>query len=205
METLDSTHPFQVITDHKNLEYVKSAKRLNPCQAHWSLFFTRFQFTKTYRAGSKNSKADALSRQHDHPQTESKPKSILPPSVIIVPITWDLMDEIQIAQQNEPTLQGCPPNKHYVPGNLRLRVMQWDYTLLCSGHPGISRTLHLMQNLFWWPSMIKDVANYVKSCSFCAQSKTQRITLWFATTFGHSPTPMVTPFNRFYHQSTSVE
>ncbi|KAK3506575.1 hypothetical protein QTP70_009901 [Hemibagrus guttatus] len=35
-----STHPFQVITDHKNLEYIKSAKRLNPRQARWSLFFT---------------------------------------------------------------------------------------------------------------------------------------------------------------------
>ncbi len=42
-----ATHPFQVITDHKNLEYIKSAKRLNPRQAPWALFFTRFQFTVT--------------------------------------------------------------------------------------------------------------------------------------------------------------
>lgn len=49
-------HPFQIITDHKNFEYIKNAKRLNPRQAHWSLFFlTRFQFTVTYRPGSKNS------------------------------------------------------------------------------------------------------------------------------------------------------
>lgn len=27
------TYPFQVIMDHKNLEYIKIAKRLNPCQA----------------------------------------------------------------------------------------------------------------------------------------------------------------------------
>ncbi|KAL0164283.1 hypothetical protein M9458_040036 [Cirrhinus mrigala] len=58
-------HPFQVITDHKNLEYIKGAKRLNPRQARWALFFTRFDFTVTYRPGSKNSKADALSRKHD--------------------------------------------------------------------------------------------------------------------------------------------
>ncbi len=60
-----AAHPFQVITDHKNLEYIKSAKRLNPRQARWALFFTRFQFTVTYRPGSKNSKADALSRRYD--------------------------------------------------------------------------------------------------------------------------------------------
>lgn len=51
-------HPFQVITDHKNLEYIKSAKRLNPRQTRWSLFFSRFRFTVTYLPGSKNSKAD---------------------------------------------------------------------------------------------------------------------------------------------------
>ncbi|KAK3574387.1 hypothetical protein QTP86_006576 [Hemibagrus guttatus] len=169
-----STYPFQVITDHKNLEYIKSAKRLNPRQARWSLFFTRFQFTVTYRPGSKNSKADALPRRHDPPQAASKPEPILPPSIIIAPVTWDLMDEIQREQQSEPTPPGCPPTKHYVPSNLRIRVLQWVHTSLCSGHPGISRTLRLTQNSFWWPSMVKDVATYVKSCSVCAQSKTPK-------------------------------
>ncbi len=55
-------HPFMVITDHKNLEYIRSAKRLNPRQVRWALFFTRFQFTITYRPGGKNIKADSLSR-----------------------------------------------------------------------------------------------------------------------------------------------
>uniref|UniRef100_A0A8C1SBK1 Gypsy retrotransposon integrase-like protein 1 n=1 Tax=Cyprinus carpio TaxID=7962 RepID=A0A8C1SBK1_CYPCA len=169
-----STHPFQVITDHKNLEYIKSAKRLNPHQAHWSLFFTRFQFTVTYRPGSKNSKADALSRRHDRPLTDHQPESILPPSIIIAPDTLDLMDEIQREQRNEPAPQGCPANKQYVPSRLRLRVMQWVHTSLCSGHPGISHTLHLTQNSFWWPAMVKDVTNYVKSCFVCAQSKTPK-------------------------------
>ncbi|KAK3539704.1 hypothetical protein QTP70_012035 [Hemibagrus guttatus] len=53
-------HPFQVLTDHRNLEYLRGAKRLNPRQARWALFFTRFVFTVTYRPGSKNGKADAL-------------------------------------------------------------------------------------------------------------------------------------------------
>ncbi|KAK3527107.1 hypothetical protein QTP86_010887, partial [Hemibagrus guttatus] len=54
-------HPFLVLTDHKNLEYLRDAKRLNPRQARWALFFTRFNFTIYYRPGSKNVKADALS------------------------------------------------------------------------------------------------------------------------------------------------
>ena len=35
--------PFQVWTDHKNLEYLHTAKRLNSRQAQWALFFARFR------------------------------------------------------------------------------------------------------------------------------------------------------------------
>ncbi|CAJ0941203.1 unnamed protein product [Ranitomeya imitator] len=55
-------HRVVVLTDHKNLTYLESAKRLNPRQARWSLFFSRFDFVDSYLPGSKNVKADALSR-----------------------------------------------------------------------------------------------------------------------------------------------
>ncbi len=44
-----AAHPFLVLTDHKNLQYLREAKRLNPRQARWALFFTRFQFKISYR------------------------------------------------------------------------------------------------------------------------------------------------------------
>ncbi|KAL0152240.1 hypothetical protein M9458_051963 [Cirrhinus mrigala] len=132
-----ATHPFQVITDHKNLEYIKSAKRLNPRQARWALFFTRFQFSVTYRPGSKNSKADALSRRHDLPLENQNPEPILPPTVILAPISWDLMEEIQREQQHEPPPANCPPGKHYVPAPLRQRVLKWVHSSLSSGHPDL--------------------------------------------------------------------
>lgn len=31
-------HPFTVLTDHKNLKYLRKAKSLNPCQARWDFF-----------------------------------------------------------------------------------------------------------------------------------------------------------------------
>ncbi len=54
--------PFIFWTDHKNLEYIRTAKRINSRQARWALFFVRFRFTISYRPGSKNGKPDALSR-----------------------------------------------------------------------------------------------------------------------------------------------
>lgn len=81
-----ATHPFVVLTDHKNLEYLRMAKRLNPRQARWSLFFSRFNFTVTYRPGSKNTKADALSRQYEGEQVPQQPDTIIPSTLIVAPI-----------------------------------------------------------------------------------------------------------------------
>ncbi len=139
-------HPFQVITDHKNLEYIKDTNRLNPRQARWALFFTRFNFTVTYRPGSKNSKADALSRIHDPTDSQTRPETILLSSIIIAPIRWDIMEEIQQAQQEEPSPTECPTGKVYVPSSLHSRIIQWVHTSLASGHPGINRTTALVRN-----------------------------------------------------------
>lgn len=161
-----ATHPFLVITDHKNLEYIKAAKRLNPRQARWSLFFTRFQFAVTYRPGSKNGKADALSRRHDLSQHEYVPVSILPPSVIIAPVTWDLMEEIQREQQVEPTPPQCPRNKQYVPQSLRVRVMQWVHTSL-SADTLVSQVLFIYSKTcsggHQWEKMLRTMLKLVKS------------------------------------------
>jgi len=59
-------HPFEVWTDHKNLEYFRSAKKLNRRQARWSLYLARFDFALHHRPGKTMGKSDALSRRADH-------------------------------------------------------------------------------------------------------------------------------------------
>lgn len=53
-------HVFTILTDHKNLEYIRRVKHLNSWQARWELFFSRFDLKITYQPGSKDGKADAL-------------------------------------------------------------------------------------------------------------------------------------------------
>ncbi|KAK3539324.1 hypothetical protein QTP70_000236 [Hemibagrus guttatus] len=81
-------HPFTVLTNHKNLEYLRAAKRLNPRQARWALFFTRFNFTISYWPGSKNTKANALSRMFTPEESPETPEPILPENIFLSPITW---------------------------------------------------------------------------------------------------------------------
>ena len=56
----------EVLSDHKNLEYFRTAKVESQRHARWSLFFDRFQFLINYVAGKDNGRADALSRRPDY-------------------------------------------------------------------------------------------------------------------------------------------
>ncbi|KAL0195414.1 hypothetical protein M9458_008986 [Cirrhinus mrigala] len=150
-----STHPFTIITDHKNLQYLREARRLNPRQARWALFFTRFNFTITYRPGSKNTVADALSRQYS-PDLPTEPETILPSDLIVSHIQWELDLDIQNATLQEPAPPDCPEGKIYVPQHLRLSLLGTAHKSLGSGHPGSQRTLSLLQSRYWWPSMRRD-------------------------------------------------
>ncbi|KAK3509477.1 hypothetical protein QTP70_035120 [Hemibagrus guttatus] len=106
-----ANHPFEVITDHKNLQYLRKAKRLNPRQARWALFVTRFNFCVTYRPGNKNTKTDALSRIHSSDPMPEEPEPILRPDLFVCPITWSLDDDIRAATEEEPAPPGGP-DKH---------------------------------------------------------------------------------------------
>ncbi|KAL0164905.1 hypothetical protein M9458_040658, partial [Cirrhinus mrigala] len=78
--------PFTVWTDHQNLTVIRQTKQLNPRQARWALFFEHFNFQLSYRPGSKNSKADAISRHHQRDSTTSEAAPVLPSNVILAPL-----------------------------------------------------------------------------------------------------------------------
>ncbi|KAK3510289.1 hypothetical protein QTP70_033153 [Hemibagrus guttatus] len=166
-------HPFTVLTDHKNLEYLRAAKRLNPRQARWALFFTRFNFTLSYRPGSKNIKADALSRLHSPDITTDDPEPILPERLFANPILWseETLPEPNTSTEGPP---GCPPGLQFVPQSRRTNLIHSTHTSLGTGHPGITGTLSLLRQRFWWPHMATEVKRYVQGCRECAMAKTPR-------------------------------
>jgi len=61
-----ATHLVEIWTDHKNLEYFITAKKLNYHQARWSLHLARFDFLLHYRPRRAIGKPDILSRRADH-------------------------------------------------------------------------------------------------------------------------------------------
>jgi len=72
-----ATHPVEIWTDHKNLEYFMTVKKLNRRQARWSLHLARFDFLLHHRPRRTMSKPDALSRRADHGNGASNNENIV--------------------------------------------------------------------------------------------------------------------------------
>src|SRR5699024_844085 len=54
---------FQILTDHRNLRYFTTMKRLNERQMRWADLLSQYDFTLHYRPGKLAERPDALSRR----------------------------------------------------------------------------------------------------------------------------------------------
>jgi hypothetical protein len=81
-----ATHKVEIWTDHKNLEYFMSAKKLNRRQARWSLTLARFDFVMHHRPGKSMGKSDALSRRANHGDRseDNRDLTLLTPNFFVV-------------------------------------------------------------------------------------------------------------------------
>ncbi|KAK2906403.1 hypothetical protein Q8A73_010346 [Channa argus] len=166
--------PFIIWTEHKNLAHLRTAKRLNSRQARWFFFFDRFDFSLTYRPGSKNVKPDALSHIHAPETSSNDPKPILRLSCVLGALTWEIEQTVRTAQQQEPDPGTGPPGLLFVPSQVRSQVLQWVHCSKFSCHPGADRSINLLRRHFWWPSLVKDTREFVVACATCARGKTPK-------------------------------
>lgn len=66
----------------------------------------------------------------------------------------------QGALQGQSVPDGCPPGRMFVLRSARSSVLTWGHTSRLACHPGVQRTLALIQQPFWWPSMAVDVRTH---------------------------------------------
>ena len=65
-------------------------------------------------------------------------------------------------------------SKIYIPINCRSSVLKLCHDSPTAGHFGFKKTCNLITRDFWWPSIFKDVKNYIRSCEVCCHSKSFR-------------------------------
>jgi len=72
-----ATHLVEILTDHKNLKYFMTAKKLNHRQARWSLHLARFDFLLHHCPRRTMGKPNALSRRANHGNGASDNENIV--------------------------------------------------------------------------------------------------------------------------------
>ena len=149
-----------VWTDHKNLSYLQTAKRLNSRQARWSLFFGRLNVILPYRPGSRNIRPDALSRQFlsGNSPAPLTPSSLRPAS------------RLRLSPGRLSPLSGGPKLQNWIrvmaPRTAFFsQVLLWCHPPHFACHPGVNHTLSLLKRHFWWQTMDADTR------SVCARAK----------------------------------
>ena len=99
----ETAHPITIITDHKNLSYIKDSQKLSRQQARWSLFLQDFDIQWGVTPGTKMAPADALSRW-DHVDTtlDNQETSICPEPIIIQALDLTLTQKIRSSTESDP-------------------------------------------------------------------------------------------------------
>ncbi|KAL0167357.1 hypothetical protein M9458_039201, partial [Cirrhinus mrigala] len=108
-------------------------------------------------------------RPCDQPNNQ---EPILPETLFVNPIQW-----VTPPASNEPAPEvpaECPPHRRFIPLQERIPLIHSLHTSVGTGHPGINKTLSLLQDRFWWPAMDIDVQRYVRGCRECAMAKSPR-------------------------------
>uniref|UniRef100_A0A670ILS5 Gypsy retrotransposon integrase-like protein 1 n=1 Tax=Podarcis muralis TaxID=64176 RepID=A0A670ILS5_PODMU len=193
---IGAKHTVQVRTDHKNLEYWRTAKLQSQRHIRWAELFADFDFRIEYIPGDNNVIADALSRKPQYLE-EAAPAAA---RHIFAPQAWACtsaavdLEAVRRALQADPFAQskmeevrrgtakddefqirdGLLTRKGalYVPGDdLRAKVLQQLHDAPSAGHFGKEKTTELVARDFWWPQMRGEVAEYVARCDTCQRSK----------------------------------
>jgi hypothetical protein len=194
-----TTHPVTIITDHKNLFYIKDPRKLSRRQARWALFLQDFDIVWKVLPGTKMAPADALSRR-DYVDTslDNVDTAIVPSPAIINALDLSLVHYIHSSSASDPLVLRAIQNlsqetplfphsaladwtfdngnlyyKHrlYVPPSARSQILHSIHSSPLSGHLGRFRTKAIVERDFWWPGLSTFVTSFVTGCAVCQQNK----------------------------------
>jgi transposase InsO family protein len=114
---LRGVREFEVITDHKNLEYFTKKQKMTERHVRWSVELSRFSNMRIhYRPGKENVRADALSRRdQDLPQDNSDDRITTREFVMLAPVQrQEVVGMFPVQLDQEPLISPTlpqPPNE----------------------------------------------------------------------------------------------
>lgn len=88
--------PFKMWTDHKNLEALKTPRKLSPKQVRWLEYFNQFNFALCCIPGGKNFMADVLSILHQYNSVRPEViQPVIPSKQLTIPVVICAQKKLQ--------------------------------------------------------------------------------------------------------------
>ncbi|GJS05538.1 retrotransposon-related protein [Tanacetum coccineum] len=174
---------FKIKTDHFSLKYLLDQRLTTPFQTKWLPKLLGFDYEISYKKGSKNEAADALSRCSELNAT------------IATTVTTDLLKRIQDSWTQDQSLHSLiqkfqvnpnTPSKFTWQANQLTRkgklvvgdvpelkdyLFTYVHATSIGGHSGVTVTLQNLKAMVYWKGMRKWVKNKVRSCDVCQRNK----------------------------------
>ncbi|GKC06584.1 putative reverse transcriptase domain-containing protein [Tanacetum coccineum] len=168
-----------IYTNHKSLQYIFDQKELNMRQRRWIELLSDYECEIKYHLGKANVVADALSRKE-----RLKPRRVRAMSITIysrlkakilevqgeaskelkAPTEWLRGLEIHFERRDDGGIYFF--DRIWIPsvGGVRKLMMDEAHTSRYSVHPGANKMYYDLRDLYWWPGMKRDIAEYVSKC-----------------------------------------
>jgi hypothetical protein len=180
-----SPHKVIVYSDHQNLLYWKEPHKISRRVAREVLRLSEYDIEIRHIKGTSNGRADALSRRPDYDQGMEDNTNIvvLPDSMFARTITTltqqHHQDEEYLKLWVDPHQLKCLNGMWYKEGRVvvtedlegKRKIIKAHHDPPVHGHPGISKTVQLVERNYWWPRMRKDITDYVQGCADCQRHK----------------------------------
>jgi len=193
--------PVLVFTDHANLCYYRDPRKIGPQVAGYLPEHEQYNILLEYKPGATNwADALSQRPDYEGPNPDNNKVIVWPDEyfcehhtsirVFNIDSIYDNWDsKVWLAQyQQQPDLKKWATTHNLtlldgthwhhettlvVVANNKLRrgVISLFHDHVTAGHPGITKTLQLLAQYYWWPNMKTFVTEYIKGCATCQMTK----------------------------------